>query len=363
MVGCKVGGGTTGMGRTLTRYCASCGRQRDDTARFCAGCGTEFSDQPAPADAASIQDSPADMAHVEVAPGETRVEPPTNQTDPFASWYQRGAPAGNDDAGSTWQPTETVNAAQGQRGYEPSGFTAGNPFSSANPVVPPAAPAGPPLGPRPAGPPSGGGKRALFIALAVIVVLAAGGGAYALATKLGKHSTGQPNASVSNSTGASPTANSPTAGTSSPPASASGSATPSPALSLVAISPAVSGSAAEPRVETLLSHYFQGINSHSYAEYSATLNPAEQAKQSQSQFNSGYSSTADSGMTLTGLSDTGNGGLTATVTFTSRQSPAQSIDKSACNAWTLNLYLVRQAGGSYLIGPAPAGYQPTYADC
>jgi hypothetical protein len=347
----------------LTSYCASCGRQRDDTARFCPGCGTEFSDQPAPAADAATRDSPADMAPAEVAPGETRVEPPANRTDPFASWYQPGAPAGDDDAGSTWQPTETVNGAQGQRGYEPSGFTAGNPFSSANPVVPPAAPAGPPVGPRPAVPPSGGGKRALFIALAVIVVLAAGGGAYALATKFGKHSTGQPNAGVPSSTGASPTANSPTADTSSPPASASGSATPSPALSLVAISPAVSGSAAEPQVETLLSRYFQGINTHSYAEYSATLNPAEQAKQSQSQFNSGYSSTADSGMTLTGLSDTGNGGLTATVTFTSRQSPAQSIDKSACNAWTLNLYLVRQAGGSYLIGPAPAGYQPTYADC
>jgi hypothetical protein len=67
-------------------------------------------------------------------------------------------------------------------------------------------------------------------------------------------------------------------------------------------------------------------------------------------------------MTLTSLSDNGNGGLTATVTFTSRQSPAQSVDKSACNAWTLNLYLVPQGTG-YLIGTAPSGYQPTYSDC
>ena len=199
------------------------------------------------------------------------------------------------------------------------------------------------------------------MALAVIVVLAAGGGAYALANTLGKHSAGQPNASASTpasgaSTGATQQASSPAAPT-------SGSPAPSPTLSLVAISPAVSGSAAEPQVETLLSHYFNGINTHSYPEYSTTLSAAEQAKQSQSEFNSGYSSTTDSGMTLTGLSDTGSGGLTATVTFTSRQSPGQSVDKSACNAWTLNLYLVRQAGGSYLIGPAPSGYQPTYADC
>jgi hypothetical protein len=67
-------------------------------------------------------------------------------------------------------------------------------------------------------------------------------------------------------------------------------------------------------------------------------------------------------MTLTGLSDNGNGGQTATVKFRSRQSPAQSVDKSACNDWTLNLYLVPQGNG-YLIGPAPSGYQPTYSDC
>jgi hypothetical protein len=197
--------------------------------------------------------------------------------------------------------------------------------------------------------------------IAVIVVLAAGGGAYALATAFGKNSTGQPNAGgstpgASSSAPASPTGSGPQA------TSASATATPSPTLSLVAVAPGVPASAAEPPVETLLSHYFQGINTHSYAEYAATLNAAEQAKQTQSQFDSGYSSTTDSAMTLTSLSNTGSGGLTATVTFDSRQSPAQSVDKSACNAWTLNLYLVQQGGG-YLIGPAPSGYQPTYADC
>jgi hypothetical protein len=352
------------MGRTVTSFCASCGRQRDETARFCAGCGGEYSDLAAPADGDETRDSPADVNRAAMASGVTRVEPPTAQTDPFASWYQREAQAVSDDAGSTWQPTETVGAGPGPAGYEPSGFTAGNPFSSVNPVVSPAAPfppAGPPGRPEPAGPPPGGGRRGLFIALAVIVVLAAGGGAYALATTLGKHSAGQPSASGTPASGAS--TGGATQQASSPAAPTSGSPTPSPTLSLVAISPAVSGSAAEPQVETLLSHYFDGINTHSYAEYSTTLSAAEQAKQSQSEFNSGYSSTTDSGMTLTSLSDSGNGGMTATVTFTSRQSPGQSVDKSACNTWTLNLYLVRQAGGSYLIGPAPAGYQPNFADC
>jgi hypothetical protein len=199
------------------------------------------------------------------------------------------------------------------------------------------------------------------MALAVIVVLAAGGGAYALATTLGKHSTAQPPAGASTSAAGS-TTGAATQQASSPATSASGSATPTPTPSLVAISPGVPASTAQPQVEALLSHYFHGINTHDYAEYVGTLNPAEQAKQTQSEFSSGYSSTTDSGMTLTGLSGAGNGGLTATVAFTSRQSPAQSVDKSACNKWTLDLYLVAQ-GASYLIGPAPSGYQPTYSDC
>jgi hypothetical protein len=198
----------------------------------------------------------------------------------------------------------------------------------------------------------------LFIALAVIVVLVAGGGAYALATTLGKHSSAQP--PTQPTVGSSPATGAPQQASSA--ASASTSPTPSPALSLVSIAPGVTAGAAEPQVETLLSHYFHGINTHNYAEYASTLNSVEQAKQTRSEFDSGYSSTADSGMTLMSLADNGNGGLTATVAFTSRQSPAQSVDKSACNAWTLNLYLVPQGTG-YLIGTAPSGYQPTYSDC
>lgn len=130
----------------------------------------------------------------------------------------------------------------------------------------------------------------------------------------------------------------------------------------MAVSPGVTTSAAVPQVETLLSHYFHGINSHNYHEYASTLSAAQLASQSRAQFDSGYSSTTDSGMTLTALSGNGNGGLTATVTFTSRQSPSQSVDNSACNTWTLNLYLVSHGSG-YLIGPEPSGYQPTYSDC
>jgi hypothetical protein len=213
-----------------------------------------------------------------------------------------------------------------------------------------------------ASPPRGGGSgKGLFIAVAVVAVLAAGGGAYALTTSLGKHSPTAPPTAVTSTpatAGTTPAA----AGSTAASPSTSASPSPSPTLSLVAISPDAPANAAEPQVETLLSHYFHGINTHDYAEYASTLTAAQLAKQPQSQFESGYSSTTDSGMTLTGLADSGSGGLTATVTFTSHQSPGQSVDNSACNAWTLNLYLVPQGNG-YLIGPSPAGYQPTYADC
>jgi hypothetical protein len=281
---------------------------------------------------------------------------PLAQTDSFKSWYQPASPGAGESAESNWEQTQTVQATPTQAtGYPPTAFTPGNPFSSAHPVMPPAPPSRPhPPGPQ-AAPPArggGGGGKGLFIALAVIVVLAAGGGAYALATTLGKHSTAQPSSS-------------PGVGASTSASGAGGtaqSATPSPALSLVALSPGVTASGAEPQVETLLSHYFDGINTHSYTEYASTLNPAMQAKETSSQFVKGYASTTDSGMTLTDLASNSDGGLTATVTFTSRQSASQSVDNSACNAWTLNLYLVPQGSG-YLIGPAPSGYQPTYSDC
>jgi hypothetical protein len=203
------------------------------------------------------------------------------------------------------------------------------------------------------------------------VVLAAGGGAYALANSLGKHSTAQPPTQPSTggattpAGGTTPASGSatPTAGSSSAgPTKQTGSPTPSPTLSLVSIDPGVTPSAAEPQVETLLSHYFHGINTHDYAEYASTLNAAEQANQSQSTFAKGYASTTDSAMTLTSLASDGSGGQVATVTFTSHQSPAQSVDHSACNTWTLNFYLVPQGTG-YLIGPAPSGYQPSHSDC
>lgn len=346
-------------------FCTKCGRQRNGAARFCGGCGTEFTDpepvldeQEPPGEDTAPPGPTADATRLDVDPGVTRVEPPAAQADPFPFWYQQETPGASQPDDATWQPTQTVRAEPARaEGYLGSSYP-----------PPGAYPPPPPLPPGPPAQPASRGSRgkALFIAVAVIVVLAAGGGAYALAASLGKHPAAKSPASPVVS------ASSPQAGTTPATGSAATSPapsptltpalTPSPALSLVAVSPGVTTSAAVPQVETLLSHYFHGINSHNYHEYASTLSAAQLASQSRAQFDSGYSSTTDSGMTLTALSGNGNGGLTATVTFTSRQSPSQSVDNSACNTWTLNLYLVSHGSG-YLIGPEPSGYQPTYSDC
>ncbi len=43
--------------------------------------------------------------------------------------------------------------------------------------------------------------------------------------------------------------------------------------------------------------------------------------------------------TLTGITDTGGGSLTANVSFTSHQNPADSPDQSACDDWQISVYL------------------------
>jgi hypothetical protein len=131
---------------------------------------------------------------------------------------------------------------------------------------------------------------------------------------------------------------------------------------VVSLAAGVASNPAAPAVEKTLTAYFQGINTHNYAEYASSLDAQQRALQPESQFDSGYSSTSDSGMTLTSLTSTGNGGLEATVTFTSHQTAGTGVDGSPCNDWSVNFYLVNQ-GGSYLKGAAPSGYQPTHSDC
>jgi hypothetical protein len=131
---------------------------------------------------------------------------------------------------------------------------------------------------------------------------------------------------------------------------------------VVGLGPGVASNPAEAAVEKTLTDYFQGINTHNYAEYASSLDAQQLASQPESEFSSGYSSTSDSGMKLISLTSAANGGLQATVTFTSHQDAGTGVDKSPCNDWTLNFYLVKQ-GADYLKGAAPPSYQPIHSDC
>ena len=283
-------------------FCPDCGRARTTSTRFCGGCGRDFG-----------------------VPADDEASPPTITIAPTA-------------------PAATL--------------------------PPPSAPA--PPGPAYSGRPSHGrepgSRRTWWIAAAVVVVLAAGGGTYALVNGTGGRPTAQPPAHPSTATTAAtqPAATQPASlqASTSPTAAASPShsAAPSPSASpsVVSIAPGVRSASAP--VEVVLSHYFQGINDHNYAEYASSQTARGKQDQPRASFDSGYATTTDSGMRLTSLTPTGAGDLTATVAFTSRQSPADSVDDSACDAWTLNLYLVPN-GTAYLITPAPSGYEPSHTDC
>ena len=321
--------------------CATCGRPRTGTAPFCAGCGTRFpgagdgAGEPAAPDAPLTTEAPEDWS------AETR-------------WDTR------------------VDLPGGRPGLSPVPPAQPSPAFPPPPTAVPPVPGGPYPGPVPPGqaafapqPPSPRrGGSGLLIALVVVLVLAVGGGAFALVSALTSHkTTAQPPSQPTSVAPATPSSGG-ASQTATPSASAPASASPSgPTDTAVAVAPAAASNAAAPQVQTLLEHYFAAINAHNYAAYSSLLDAQMRGQNSQSHFDSGYATTHDSAETLTSISGTGGASLAATVSFTSHQSPADSINNSSCTAWTITLYLEQQSDGSYLIGAPPAGYQPSHQDC
>jgi hypothetical protein len=204
----------------------------------------------------------------------------------------------------------------------------------------------------------------LFAALATVASLATGGlGAWWISS----HHAGLRSTSAGDRS-RSPSASSPGA------AGPTGAPAPTAASDTVAIGPALAGDPVGPPVAALLKAYFGAINSHDYGTYSLLFIPA--IRQSQDHFTAGYRSTIDSGATLVGLTSAGAQELAATVTFTSRQDPADSPDHAACDQWNVVFTLTSTgastgtgasagagAGTGYLIARSPAGYQPTVHSC
>jgi hypothetical protein len=115
------------------------------------------------------------------------------------------------------------------------------------------------------------------------------------------------------------------------------------------------------QVAAFLWRYFDAINRHDYAAYTGLLGSREQAV-TPAQFDSGFSSTTDSGETLQSVSIAPDGDYQAEVTFTSRQRPSQSQTGTRCTQWDISLFLT-PGGTDFLIDPPPSGYRASYAAC
>ena len=194
-----------------------------------------------------------------------------------------------------------------------------------------------------------------------IIVLAAG------ATGFWLHGRHSPN-TTSGSTGHALTG----ATTSAPATQAAGSAAPStslgPSPAPGASSPVtIMGSAAQApnaqAVATFLGAYFSAINAHDYQAYVSLLSPGVQQNFTEAQFQEGYGTTTDSAETLVGVTTAADGDTVASVAFTSNQAASQSVNQAeTCTDWAISLF-IGQNGGSYVIDPAPPGYQASHSSC
>jgi hypothetical protein len=198
----------------------------------------------------------------------------------------------------------------------------------------------------------------VLLTVLLILLLASGGTAAALVLT-GHHGAKHPQAG--GTTKPPPPPSSTPATPTQTPTTASPSPTSTPGL--VQVAPGVAGNPQTPRIAAMLSQYFKAINSRDYFGYYALLSPQQQQQTSQSQFDNGFATTRDGGATLQSLSPGPGGTTVATVTFTSHQNPADSVDRhESCTRWRISLYL-QHAGNGYVISKPPPTYRASYAPC
>ncbi len=369
------------------RFCTSCNQERAGDNRFCTTCGTELTDaasgpaltetftiaRPQPDEPAAdrpYQQTQLSLPSTPAAPSspsspKSQADRAYQETqiggwDPPPTWGQPASlPPQADEYPQPGQyapysgPGQFEQPPSPQPGYPPPGYP--------QPGYPGAAfPAFPAPGPRAARQ----GRTVALIAGAAVVVLAAGGGAFALVSSLHHGKSGLAAAKSSALVSSTSPATTPTTAPATPtptPTTASPTPTPTPTpTGPVDLAAGVASSPYAAQLETTFTHYFDGINTRSYAEYASSLDATMQADNSQSSFDSGYATTTDSGERISSITGSG-ANLTAVVTFTSMQAASDSPDGSACNHYTLTLPLVQQGSG-YVIATPPSGYA-AYSDC
>jgi hypothetical protein len=198
--------------------------------------------------------------------------------------------------------------------------------------------AAPAPGPGPGRPVAG----ALVVALGVLLLAVGAVGSWAVIEGKIK----PPTTSSTPAPGAATSTGLPTrAGPSGP----SGPAGPGPVsptgLIAVAVAPALADRPETPEVVRLLTAYFTAIDERDFAALRRTLVPRPNLPQSDAEFRRRYKSTQDSDVRLLGLGSTADGGLIASVSFTSTQAPADSPDGAApCLRWSIGYPVIRLVG-------------------
>ncbi|HUY51861.1 MAG TPA: hypothetical protein VMV92_40205 [Streptosporangiaceae bacterium] len=197
--------------------------------------------------------------------------------------------------------------------------------------------------------------------LAVVVVVAAVLGGLVAWHFVGQHGTSPQASATGHPSGGGKQAS---GGATSGATGSSGPSTPAatPGSNTVVLGPAVANQATAGSVAAFLTQYFAAINTRDYQAYISLFAPGARPAGTAKQFNAGYRTTSDSGATLVGLSTTANGESAASLTFTSRQDPADSPTHTACTSWAVTFYLV-PSGTSYLIGNPPASYHASFRPC
>ena len=351
-------------------FCTKCGRPRSGTVRYCTSCGAQFpvavsnpaqvTEQaartpPQPA----IDDQPDTMtAFRPPDSGYAPTQASTEDTDRMAS-----AAVEHDPFGDLFEQPGTPGAGSPDRFGTGLAAADHGSWTADPPQTPPSPQAAPPT--------PGRRRNVIIAAVAAVAVLAAGGGAVfwvthrhqAKLSALQTHATPSTPVSPGPSGGSSQPAQAPTPSlTPAPTPSATATATPAVTGGFVAVAPNVAQDPDASPVETFLNSYFAAINTHSFRNYRKLLNAKMRQEESAQSFRSGYLSTTDSAATLTAISQDGSGLVSATVTFTSHQLPADSPTGTACTDWSIVLYL-HQLSGRYVLGPAPSGYHAQYQAC
>jgi hypothetical protein len=199
------------------------------------------------------------------------------------------------------------------------------------------------------------GPLALPVAALIIVVAAAAAGAGTWFA-IGQARATQPpvvppsSAAARVSTPAGPSAPVSPAG---PPASA-------PPASLASLAPVAALYPGAGAIEGVVNRYFQAINARDFAAYQATQSP--DVAMTASQFQTGFESTRDSNVLITGITTMPDGRPAADVTFTSRQQPQDGPEGETCTNWHVTMYLDGNPG-TYTIGAPPNGYKAAYQAC